>query len=649
MARSPIQVQGRGPSQPANVGNRSQYLRPAKDNQNSRMLAKAFSQINSAFSAYNKNQAALQNRMMADQLSDAQAHQDEQERIAAEYGTLSGLTGQDYTSEFTTNELSLQAYEENKAGGLISKAISDLQVTASLHDAYGNPSRQTEWENFYNSSLSQIISEHSGGNPAVAARAMQSAINNRNNAIINNQRLVRENMIREETISMRSEFIDAMINAGSPEELLSIFEETRETQNTIRGSVGREQFRDALSNTIGSIPYLPASQRNVAFENMATLLELDERGKNPILDNLDTQTRRRILSDMESANMDLTRIQSTEQTAAENQRKSTIITTGDTVWNNYTQSGVYPDFQNIKDEYGLDVANAVRDRFQENLEFYNNTSFVQEEDTPRLSRAHYFFNEGKLMLDQMYGQDASSIDEARREYVMTYGNLMTREQYLELNKYEPEYFDFSKTQEYNAAVANLGRTVTTYMNISRVDPQSVISNLKGLEASQKETEMRRQLEASLYAYVKNNPDVDLETARIAVVNSWLKTPQVNAYNQLIRTPLDTLQQIYEANISNVAFGRYVRIVEDDPAIFGNSISFAGVVAESETQTGDFVNAATNSNISMSAQDLENAIDNFREEHYDEVFDYRQNRDDSEQTPNPQEIPEHLRGTIRPPN
>ena len=86
MVRGPVQIQGRGGAASGEVGNRAQYMRPALDNQNSRMLAKAFSQINSSLGRIASNESRLAERQRNDEYKDSLAYQQQQNEHGGSLG-----------------------------------------------------------------------------------------------------------------------------------------------------------------------------------------------------------------------------------------------------------------------------------------------------------------------------------------------------------------------------------------------------------------------------------------------------------------------------------------------------------------------------------------------------------------------------------
>lgn len=246
MARTPIQVQGRGASAVATIGNRAQYLRPAKDNQNSRMLAKAFSQINSAFSAYNKNQAALQNRMMADDLNDAKAHQREVERIAGIQGEIAGLTGQDRTSAFVNNEQSLQVYNENRALGAMSASFIEIEANVQNIPGFGDPNSTAFLEGL-DDALAGSIGGSSGGNNSLAAVGTVQALKFKQRMIAAHEAAAETRMLHEENLAIGARLTAGVLSASDGTEATSILQEITEGAFNTRGVGGLSSSRWILT------------------------------------------------------------------------------------------------------------------------------------------------------------------------------------------------------------------------------------------------------------------------------------------------------------------------------------------------------------------------------------------------------------------
>lgn len=159
MARQPVQLPSRGGANAAGVGNRAQYLRPAKDTQNSRALASAFSQMNRAFGRIASNEQRISNQQMADELREAEEEQQILEQRAAVAGQIDVLTGQDQSSAFANNEMALKSYSEGHIQASMSEGLIGIGTEFKEQPFYGDPLRQQEAEQWIQDNIQTAIGQ----------------------------------------------------------------------------------------------------------------------------------------------------------------------------------------------------------------------------------------------------------------------------------------------------------------------------------------------------------------------------------------------------------------------------------------------------------------------------------------------------------
>ena len=162
MVRGPVQIQGRGGAASGEVGNRAQYMRPALDNQNSRMLAKAFSQINSSLGRIASNESRLAERQRNDEYKDSLAYQQQQKELASQLGALSAVTGDEYIDQFWNNPANLMAYNESNIIGQLDEDLVGMMSTIQQDDNYGNPQGRAALQD----QLSTFVQERIESTPA---------------------------------------------------------------------------------------------------------------------------------------------------------------------------------------------------------------------------------------------------------------------------------------------------------------------------------------------------------------------------------------------------------------------------------------------------------------------------------------------------
>ena len=184
MARQPIQLPTRAGATSANVSNRAQYMRPAKDTQNSRALASAFSTMNRAFSRIAQNEQRLEAQRQQDEYRDKLEAQQELESQAMSAAALDSLTNQDRANLYANNPRALEAYNEGIIAGELQKGLDNISQAYAMHPAAGDPMRTQELEEFLGTEIQSLVANVP---PNIAANQIQSImtvaqdLRNRNN------------------------------------------------------------------------------------------------------------------------------------------------------------------------------------------------------------------------------------------------------------------------------------------------------------------------------------------------------------------------------------------------------------------------------------------------------------------------------------
>lgn len=159
MARQPVQLPSRGGANAAGVGNRAQYLRPAKDTQNSRALASAFSKMNRSFGRIAANEQRISNQEMADELRQAEEEQETLENRALIAGQIDVLTGQDRSSAYANNPMALQSHYEGRVQATISEGLIGISTEFQEQDFFGDPQRQSEAQQWLQNEMRTAIGD----------------------------------------------------------------------------------------------------------------------------------------------------------------------------------------------------------------------------------------------------------------------------------------------------------------------------------------------------------------------------------------------------------------------------------------------------------------------------------------------------------
>lgn len=212
MARQPVQLPSRGGASAAGVGSRANYLRPAKDTQNSRALASAFSQMNRAFGRIAANEQRIANQQLADELQMAEEEQKLAEQRAAYAGQMDSLTGQDRASAYATNPAAQQSYFEGKMQAEVAEALVGIGNDARSHPAFGDPLRQAEFNAFVQDQYSEALGSV---DPLIVGGMMQQISSQNNKLLLENDTAIFENAKAGATTAMASTLYSSMITGDA--------------------------------------------------------------------------------------------------------------------------------------------------------------------------------------------------------------------------------------------------------------------------------------------------------------------------------------------------------------------------------------------------------------------------------------------------
>ena len=161
MARQPVQLPSRGGASAAGVGNRAQYLRPAKDTQNSRALASAFSQMNRAFGRIAANEQRIANAQLQDELQAAEEEQQLLEERARFAGLMdAGLGSEEQAALYEANPAAQYSYREGRAEGIVNQFLIDVQSEFTQQDFFGDPAQSDIAREWYQNAVTEAMKGH---------------------------------------------------------------------------------------------------------------------------------------------------------------------------------------------------------------------------------------------------------------------------------------------------------------------------------------------------------------------------------------------------------------------------------------------------------------------------------------------------------
>lgn len=275
MVRGPVQIQGRGGAASGEVGNRAQYMRPALDNQNSRMLAKAFSQINSSLGRIASNESRLAERQRNDEYKDSLAYQQQQNTMADHFGALSAVTGEDYTDQFFNNPANMMAYNESNIIGGIDRDLVGFMSEMESNENFGNPEGREQfqggWTDYVANTLENTPQELRG---EVAQRLATAGVQMMVKSDALAVQRANEERLNNTTAAVRRSFLTSETDGELAGQLLSEREFLSKTMGNERGNA---MWLDAMTTDIENLPFqVDPEKAQVSIDQMYMLLSNED-------------------------------------------------------------------------------------------------------------------------------------------------------------------------------------------------------------------------------------------------------------------------------------------------------------------------------------------------------------------------------------
>lgn len=323
--RRPVQIQGRGGAAAGSVNNRAQYLRPALDNQNSRMLARAFSQMNRSFGRIASNETRLQNRQMADELQELETYQEEQKQIAIQMGAQAALTGDEFLDTFWNNPVNVQYYNESRAAGLEDLNLVQTVAEFEASPAFGNPDDPTAATAFWSSYTADRVSNTPVElQPDVLARIAPQATQ----SIQRSQIAAAKVALQNETDALSSHVDLAFLGSGTWQEMTGRLNTLRNEKSAARGpAIGNQMSTDALVYSLQVLVDRNSIERSEqVISMMREAIDFsDEQGKNPWWDDYSINERLQIMNALGVAETTLRSAQAQETARLDAQREAQVM------------------------------------------------------------------------------------------------------------------------------------------------------------------------------------------------------------------------------------------------------------------------------------------------------------------------------------
>lgn len=275
MVRGPVQIQGRGGAASGEVGNRAQYMRPALDNQNSRMLAKAFSQINSSLGRIASNESRLAERQRNDEYKDSLEYQQQQNNMADQFGALSAVTGEDYTDQFFNNPANMMAYNESNIIGGIDRDLVGFMSEMESNENFGNPEGREQfqggWTDYVANTLENTPQELRG---EVAQRLATAGVQMMVKSDALAVQRANEERLSNTTAAVRRSFLTSETDGELSGQLLFERENLAKTMGNERGNA---MWLDAMTTDIENLPFqVDPEKAQKAIDQMYMLLSNED-------------------------------------------------------------------------------------------------------------------------------------------------------------------------------------------------------------------------------------------------------------------------------------------------------------------------------------------------------------------------------------
>ena len=498
--RRPVQIQGRGGAAAGSVNNRAQYLRPALDNQNSRMLARAFSQMNRSFGRIASNETRLQNRQMADELQEAEQQELENKERAGQLGYLASQTGEEYLDLFMNTPASLQYYNERRMVGEVDESITKFTLELQTSDDYGNPdtpgSAARRWADFSAGIIESTPMEFQG---EVAARLSTAAVS----SISESDVAAADRALVKETNALQQTFTKAIITSDSAMEMMSEMVASREEQVGARMPArGNKMSSDALVNAIQMVPHLEnlAVSANAVAKLREALDFVDpETGKNSWLLTYGGEDQIRIVAAIESAERDVAAKEQIVAAQAEAAKEQAL------------QGLMLQMAKNANNPAPLlgQFLKLYPDNTADGLKAYNNAvdTIIGLEDTQFLTatptndaRSAAALSIHKLTLDE-----SSMTAEERIAFYQAVAPELTRSDYNKLTAYQPKHPEALQDPVLRTAIAAIPALQTTLSNMYKASSRSglLYNTDSGIDQP---SELGQQYRAFLNTYIQDRPE-----------------------------------------------------------------------------------------------------------------------------------------------
>lgn len=571
MARGPVQMQGRGGAAAGEVGNRAQYMRPALDNQNSRMLAKAFSQINSSLGRIASNEARLAERRRNDEYKDAMEYQEQQNEMAQQFGALAAVTGEDYTDQFFNNPANMMAYNESNIIGGIDRDLAGFMMNMETGENYGNPHGreqfQSDWTDYVANTLENTPQELRG---EVAQRLSKAGVQMMVKSDALAVQRANEERLHNTTAAVRRSFLVSENETELAGELLFERENLAKTMGNERGNA---MWLNAMTQDIENLAYqVSPEQAQKSLDQMYMLLSNEDFTKQ--FGTGEGSAIQEIADSLHKAQVQVNRQVSALQAQAEAEHEAAGMDLMKKAMRDRMNLNDYRD--DFIAHYGMDGKKKFEEMV-EMLNFTDGTVFMDHSSSNARIVSAQNLRELKNEMDS-----APMTRDELQNFLTSRRGMLTQDDYEKLLNYEAKVPEAMNHPMVKAAMADTGAmadfaTMVMGTNIDSITPGGETSS----------SVIKRAYESFVRDYNEQNAEAFTEAQRNGTVSQYMNNMMNDAaayildYNFTGEENPKTLRDYMNEKImegdsainlsNNVAFQRYfaneelIKIIEEQAA------------------------------------------------------------------------------------
>lgn len=501
MARQPVQLPSRGGANSAGVGNRAQYLRPAKDTQNSRALASAFSQMNRAFGRIAANEQRIANQKMADELQQAEEEQKLLEQRALLAGQMSALTGEDQAALYASNPAAMQSYYEGAVQSEMSQGLMGIANDFRSQPFFGDPMQQEMARQFLTDAYSEAFQ---GVDPLMVGNMLPQINSQFVSLLKENDNQVFQNAQIETTRQMTNSLHSSMVNGDSNAFMAEVEGQMHNAYLDMGGSTGNKISVDALDGAIRDAASDTDEDYLRAAENFSNLLANKE-----FMNGLTPAQREQLETAFDAANRKYDQRKSREAAQAEAELNLEIAKLDDKLIFAYL-SGNQNELNILRKQY-LSIDPTVKtwanryDSIIDNLSEGQN-NYLNGSDIAAVAQSAQNLSLMKHYLD---AKNLTRTNPEWVKYVIDKQGQLTKSDHEKLLAYDPsvtvEAFNHQAYKSVSKHLNALGDLFADNLPEGSEQLKRLIEDLE-IIGFEKQSVFRRSMQSSIDSYLRDNQE-----------------------------------------------------------------------------------------------------------------------------------------------